>query len=172
MEFKAKLNAKFFVVFALLLGIVIFGWYGVYFLNANEIMMEDAPMDPSTKLIFTVFLSAVVLSWSVSALVLLRQIVFGRAFTLDDEGVHDTATAVNLLAFIFVVPIRKIPYDAIEKIDEENGALTLHIDKERVEVFSLFRPFLRKSCHLFSGFTAENRETIKAELDRRMQRPQ
>ena len=172
MEFKAKLNAKFYAACILLFGVVIFGWYGVYFLNANEIMMEDAPMDPGTKLVFTVLLSAIVLSWSVSFLALMRQILLGRAFTLDDEGVHDTATAVNLLAFIFVVPVRKIPYDAIEKIDEENGTLTLHIDKRKVEAFILFRPFIRKSYHLFSGFTAETRETIKSELDRRMQGPQ
>ena len=46
MKFKAKLNLKFYIVSILLLGIVALGWYGVYFLNANEILMEDnTPMD-------------------------------------------------------------------------------------------------------------------------------
>ena len=153
MEYKAKLNAKFYIVFILLLGIVILGWYGIYFLNANEILTEDnLPIDNNTKLILSVAMSAVVLSWSVSVFTLIRQIILNSAFSLDDEGIHYTATATNILAFIFIVPVKKIPYDAIDKICEENGVLTLFINKQKVDTFIIFRPFVRKKYHLFSSF--------------------
>ena len=165
MNFKAKLNFKFYVVFILLLGIVAFGWYGVYFLNANEILMEDnTPMDNQTKMLFTIAISAIVLSWTFSFFTLIRQAISGYAFMIDEDGIHTTATAINVLAFIFVVPIRTIPFYAIEKVSEENGVLTLYIDKTKIDVNPAFRIFARKRYHLFSGFTSEEKDIIKTEL--------
>lgn len=164
MNFKAKLNAKFYIVSALLFGIVMLGVYGLYFLNANEIMMEDAPMDAETKTLFSVVIGAVVLSWVLSLLALIRQILLGFAFCLDDTGIHGTLSAVNVLAFIFIVPIKSIPYGAVERASVENGILTLHIDKTKVDALSIFRPFIRREYHLFAGFTLANQEDIKKEL--------
>ena len=165
MKFKAKLNLKFYIVSILLLGIAVFGWYGIYFLNANEILMEDnTPMDSQTKLFFTIVISTVVLSWTASLFTLVRQMLLGYAFEIDNNGIHNTATAINVLAFIFVVPIRTIPFCAIEKLSEEDGALTLYIDKTKIDVNPIFRFFARKRYHLFSGFTVEKQDVIKAEL--------
>ena len=167
MEFKAKLNLKFYIVSVILLGMVVFGWYGLYFLNANEILMEDnTPMDSQTKLVFSIIIGSVLLSWSLSFLTLVRQIILGQAFSVNKEGIHYTCTAINVLAFIFIVPIKTIPYDAIEKTYEEDGILTLHIDKNKIDMISVFRVFARKRYHLFSGFTNEKQEKIKEELDK------
>ena len=84
MKFKAKLNLKFYIVSILLLGIVALGWYGVYFLNANEILMEDnTPMDSQTKMLFIIAIGAVVLSWTFSFFTLIRQVLLGYAFVID-----------------------------------------------------------------------------------------
>ena len=167
MEFKAKLNLKFYVISLLLLGVVIFGWYSVYFLNANEILMEDnSPMDKQTKLLFTIFISIVVASWTLSFFTVLKQIFTGFAFIMDADGIHSTATAINVLAFLFVIPIQKIPYSAIQKVSEEQGQLTLHIDKTKLEMIPILRIFARKQYHFFSGFTVEEQEEIKSELNR------
>jgi len=167
MEFKAKLNLKFYIVSILLLGIVAFGWYSVYFLNANEILMEDnTPMDSETKILFTVAISAVLLSWTLSFFTLIRQVLFGYAFVIDDNGIHNTATAINVLAFIFVVPIRTIPFSAIERFSEDDEVLTLNIDKAKIDVIPVLRIFARKRYHLFSGFTVEKQDFIKVELEK------
>ncbi len=167
MKFKAKLNLKFYIVSILLLGIVVLGWYGVYFLNANEILMEDnTPMDSQTKILFTIAIGAVVLSWTFSFFTLIRQVLFGYAFVIDEDGIHTTATAINVLAFIFVVPIRTIPFSAIERVSEDDGILTLHIDKSDVDMIHILRFFVRKRYHLFSGFTAEKQDVIKVELEK------
>lgn len=165
MEFKAKLNIKFYIVSILLLGIVVLGWYGLYFLIANEILMEDnMPMDNQTKLLLIVITAAAVLSWTFSFFVLIKQALFGYGFMIDKRGIHTTATAVNVLAFIIVVPIRTIPFYAIKKVSEEDGVLTLQIDKEKIDVNPFFRSFVSKKYRLFSGFTVEKQDVIKAEL--------
>lgn len=166
MEFKAKLNLKFYIVSVLLLGMVALGWYFTYFLNANEILMEDnTPMDSQTKTLFTIAVCAVVLSWTFSLFTLIRQMLFGYAFTIDVNGIHSTATAINIFAFIFVVPIRTIPFSAIEKVSEDDGILTLHIDKTRVDMIPVLRVFARKKYHLFSGFTVKKQDVVKAQLE-------
>lgn len=162
---KAKLNLKFYMVSILLLGIVILGWYGLYFLNTNTILMEDhLPMDNQIKLFLSIIIGVVVLSWTISLFTVLRQILLGQAFSMDADGIHSTATAIIIFAFIFIIPIRTIPYAAIEKISEENGMLTLFIDKEKVDMIPILRVFSRKKYHLFLGFTAEKQENIKSEL--------
>ena len=166
MNFKAKLNTKFYIVSVILLGMVALGIYGLYFLNANEILMDDAPMDATTKTILSALIGVIVLSWALSLLALIRQMVLGYAFCIDDKGIHRTLTAVNVLAFIFIVPIKCIPYEAIERASIEGGILTLHIDKKKVDVLSILRPFVRKEYHLFAGFTSEMQEDIKNELSK------
>lgn len=167
MEFKAKLNIKFYIAFILLLGIVIIGWYGIYFLNANEILMENGTsMTYWKKLFFTFAMSVIVLSWTFSLLTLVRQIIIGYAFIMDENGIHATATAFFMLALFVVVPIRTIPYSAILSISKEDNVLTLNIDKSKINLIPFLRVFVRKKYHLFSGFTVQKQENIKAELDK------
>lgn len=170
MKFKAKLNLKFYIVSLLLLGIVLLGWYGLYFLNTNKILMEDnTPMNDQTKILFTIIISAVVLSWTFSLFVLIRQAIFGYAFVVDENGIHTTATAINVLAFIFVIPIRTIPFSAVEKMSEDNGVLTLYIDKTKIDINPILRTFARKRYRLFSGFTVEKQNVVKAEIEKYVQ---
>ena len=92
---KAKFSIKFYIVAILLLAMVIFGWYGIYFLNANEILTEDnTAMDSDYKLIFTVLFSLIVSTWSLSLVTVIRQMILGCAFRIDEKGIHDTATGI------------------------------------------------------------------------------
>ena len=165
MIFKARLNLKFYIVFILLLCLVLFVWYGIYFLNTSEIQMEDnRPMDAGTKALFTVLMSLVAVSWTMSLFTVVRQIIKRVAFCLDETGIHSTATAVMVLAFIFVVPIKKIPYDAMEEVSEENGILSVKLNKSKIVVLPMLRFLVGKQYHFFSGFTKENQNEIKQML--------
>lgn len=168
MELKAKLNSKYYIISFLLLGLVVFAWYGLYFLNANDILMEDTPMDAETKMLFTVLLGLVGASWTLSLVTLIRQMLVGAAFRVDRDGIHTTATLFMLFAFIFVVPVKTIPYDAIRKVSEENGILSVSLDKSKIKVSPILRPLVRKEYHFFLGFTKEKPEDIKRALDRFM----
>ena len=170
MSFTAKLNLKFYIISALLFLLVAIGWYGIYFLNTNEILLEDgAVLENDAKIIFSIIIAIIVLSWTLSFITLVRQAVLGFAFVLDSQGINYTATAINILAFIFVVPIKRIPYNAIKGITDEDGLLTLSIDKKKLDVFFLFRPFVRKKYHLFSGFTVDSKEEIINTLNKYVQ---
>ena len=163
---KTKLSAKFYFLAVLLLGIVILGWYGVYFLNANEILMEDdRPMDVNTKKWLTVAMCLIVSSWTLSLLTVIRQIFLGYAFYMDESGICSTSSIMVLLAFVFVVPVKRIPYDAIEWVGEDNGLFLIKINKSKIEVFPIFRPLVRKEYYFFSGLTKEKTEIIRETLD-------
>ena len=147
---KARLNLKFYIISIVMLCLVVFVWYGIYFLNSNEILMEDnTPMDAGTKSLFTVLMCIIAISWTASLLTLIRQMLLRYAFRVDEDGIHDTATAIMILAFIFVVPIRRIPYNAIQQISEENGILTIRIDKSKIQVVPFLKPLFEKNIISF-----------------------
>ena len=164
---KARISLKFYIVSFVLLALVVFVWYGIYFLNANEILMEDgAPMDSTTKIIFTVLMSLIAFSWSVSLFILIRQMLLKYAFVMDEDGIHNTVTAIVILAFIVIVPVKLIPYDAVLYTKEEDGILTSKLDKAKCVTSPVFKPFMRSEYHFFSGFTSEKQENIKNTLDK------
>ena len=123
-------------------------------------MEDNLPMDNRIKLLFSIAIGVVVLSWTISLFTLVRQIWMGQAFSMDEEGIHSTATGTIIFALIFIIPVRTIPYSAIENISEESGVLTLHIDKAKIDMIPILRIFAEKRYHLFSGFTAEKQENI------------
>ncbi|MCQ2449291.1 MAG: hypothetical protein MJ132_03780 [Clostridia bacterium] len=162
----AKPSAKFYVATALLLSIVAIGWYGLCFLNANRILMEDdTPMDSGTKLFLTVAMGLVVLSWSISLVTLVRAMLRQSVFQIDEKGIHHTAMAKMIFAFIFVIPVKTIPFEAIQRVTEENGMFAIQIDKSKIDVTPFFKPFVSKEYHCFAGFTKENQEAIKEALN-------
>ena len=164
---KARVSLKFYIVSFVLLALVVFVWYGIYFLNANEILMEDgAPMDSTTKMIFTVLMSLIAFSWSVSLFILIRQMLLKYAFVMDEDGIHNTVTVIVILAFIVIVPVKLIPYDAVLYTKEEDGILTSKLDKAKCVTSPIFKPFMRSEYHFFSGFTSEKQENIKNTLDK------
>lgn len=166
MTFQATCNRKLWVVFFLLTGATALGWYGVWFLNTHPIRMEDdALMDPGTKLLFSLVMGVVVLSWTVSWGVLLRQLLGGTAFTLEADGIHGTVIAQMRFALILVMPVRRIPYGAIRRVEVEEGMTVLHLDTALVEA-PLGRRLLAREYHLLHGFTKETPEEIRAALAR------
>ena len=71
--FKAKLNFKFYLVALVFLGVVVLGWYGIYFLQTHEILMENGePMESTTRIVFLVLGLLIVLSWTFSFLTVFR----------------------------------------------------------------------------------------------------
>lgn len=155
------LRGKFYIVTVLLACMVVFGWYGVWFWSANEIMMEDAPMSAEMKTLFAVLMALIVSTWTLSLFTLLRQILAGAAFTLDRNGIHTTATAIIVLAFIIVVPVKRIPFDAIRSLREEDGVLVATLDKSKIALFPPLRLFVRREYRFFFGFAKQNPEQLR-----------
>ena len=117
-----KLNTKYLIcLIALLLILILVGRVAWSWLN-DGITMEDGT-DPGIGLDVAMSIALVIsLSWLWSAIVMFRQLVTHRcsAFTVTEEGIENTLTFVILFAFIFVLPVKKIPWDAITYADDED----------------------------------------------------
>lgn len=160
--FKAKLNFKFYIVALVLLGVVLLGWYGIYFLQTQEILMENGePMESTTKVVFTVLGTLIVSSWTFSFLMVLIQAFRGYGFYMDEDGIHNTATVLVFLSFIFVVPIKEIPYSAIIKTLEVRGIVTLILDKSKLRMSSFLNMFAQQEYHFFHTFTKAKQEEVQ-----------
>ena len=163
---RAKLNLRFYIVSAILFGLVLFVWYGTFSWATGEVKMEDdVVMDTGMQMLFAVLFFLVAASWTMSLITLIRQIIIGSAFSIDQNGIHHTATAVIFLAFIFIVPVKNIPFEAISQITEENGALCVKLDRSKVRATPILKLFLRKEYRFFAGFTSEKPSTIKKTID-------
>ena len=117
-----KLNTQFLIcLIALLLILILVGRVTWSWLN-DGITMEDGT-DPGIGLDVVMCIALVIsLSWLWSAIVMFRQLVKHgcRAFTVTEEGIENTLTFVILFAFIFVLPVKKIPWDNITYADDED----------------------------------------------------
>ena len=160
--FKAKLNFRFYLVALILLGVVVLGWYGIYFLQTHEILMENGePMEATTRTVFTVLGILIVLSWTLSFLTVLIQALRSYAFYMDEDGIHNTATVLAFLAFIFVVPVKEIPYSAVIKTMDVRGTVTLILDKSKLRMNSFLNMFAQQEYHFFHTFTRDKQEKIQ-----------
>ena len=154
-----------------MLGMVVFVAYGAYFMCVNQVTGENGlPLSNGERTFFVVAISIIGLSWLISFITMLRQAVMGCAFEIDAQGIRKTASTMTFLAFVFVVPIRTIPYNAIKSVSDKGGMLTLSIDKAKLDVSPLLRAFIRSEYSFFRGFTTANTEDIKYALDRYMKR--
>ncbi|MBR7161181.1 MAG: hypothetical protein IKD07_02075 [Clostridia bacterium] len=160
--FKAKLNFKFYLVTVAFLGLVILGWHGLYFLLTREILMANGePMEITTRVVFLILGSLIVLSWTLSFLTVLLQALRGYGFYMDEDGIHNTATAIVFLAFVFVVPIKEIPYSAIVKTVEYRGIATLLLDKSKLRMSSFLNMFAQQEYHFFHTFTKAKTDEVQ-----------
>ncbi len=163
--FSSKLNTKFYIVSILLCVFTALCWCMVYSFFSGEILVDNKQPFNEEKWFF-IALCIVLISWTISAFSLLRQIISGYAFCMDENGIHSTSTAIIIFSLVFVIPVRTIPYSAIERIEKEKGAFTLILRKSEIDVFPPFRLFMSKRYHLFYGFTVEKHERVKEELNR------
>lgn len=165
---RAKLSVRFYIIACVLLGMVALGWCGVRFILTNDVMLDDEPMDSGTKTFLALFIGVIVSTWTFSLLTMIRQMFIGHAFLMDEEGIHSTASASLVFSLLFIVPLRLIPYSAILRIFDDNGVLTIEIDKSKLPVIPILRPLIRREYHFFSKFAKIQEKEIKVALDKFM----
>ena len=102
-----------------------------------------------------------VFSWLMSFFIILRQIIRGYAFKVDEAGVHSTLSVTIFLSLIIVVPVTYIPFDGIVTLDEEYGVLRAKLEKSKIDLPAFLRPFLRSKFYFFNGYRKESNEEIR-----------
>lgn len=116
-----KWSFKFWIaLIALILALILVGRVTWSWLN-DGITLEDGT-DPGIALDVMMCLAlAVAASWLWSAAAMLRHCAAhgGSAYTLTAEGIEDALTCRIVLAFIFVLPVKCIPWEAVTYADAE-----------------------------------------------------
>jgi len=83
-------------------------------------------------------------------------------------GIHNTASGLILFAFIFVIPIKLIPYSAITDMYVKDSTLTVTIDKSKIKAIPPLKLFVRREYHFFSGFTKLEANELRAMIENYM----
>lgn len=165
MKTVAKLNSKFYIITALLGIFTFLMWNWVYSINTNEILMaDDSPMTAEYKLLFTIGLCLVAVSWTMSLISLIRQCILGYAYTADENGIYNTLTVKVIFALIFIIPVKQIPGCAISKIIDSDTDTFAILNKSKIVVFRPFRFLASKRYYFFKGFTKTNPQEAVALL--------
>lgn len=163
----AKLRLLYYVAMLFLAAAVALLGYFLPYWVTNDILLEDnTPMPTEQKTLITVVFVIVLLSWTVSLIVMIVQAVRGYLFTADATGITHTLQAMILFALIIVIPVRKIPREAIESFSEKDGHLQARLKKKEIDVFPLFRPFVQKTYHFGYRFTNVDSSALRAMYSR------
>ena len=156
---ERRLNCRFWTALIGLLLILVLAAKGVSVLWTDTILDEtDTPLGMGVQRTLAVMIMVICSSWLYSALVMLKQCIVhrGRGFILTEEGVEHTLTFVLFLAFVFVLPVRRIPWSAVKAWDAETGYI-------RVRRKPIRAGFLAKTLIAVKGYSFCN-SFVKPEL--------
>jgi len=119
---KHKLGWRFWFFYIFLLGILLLGIRAISMLVAGQVTLEDEPMSPVFAWVMSMMLSIPLSSYLYSVITMTKQLIGHQktALTITEEGIENTLTFVYLLAFVFVVPVKCIPWCSVTYWDDED----------------------------------------------------
>ena len=166
MEFKARFSKMFYIMLVfLVLGSAMCS-FALFSVLSGRVVLEGIQHNESAMLILKLLLFMVTLSWVLSCVSAVSQAIKGYAFVIAEEGITSTVTMLRAFAFIFVVPVKNIPYSAIKEIEEKNGYLVAVLDKDEIDVSPFLKPFVSKQYSFFLSYTADKPDEIKKRLSK------
>lgn len=136
-----RLNWRFHFLWVLLALVILLGSRVIYMLLTGQVVDEnDQPLTSVFTWIVSSLLAIVMSSYLMTVIRSLRQLIAyrGAAFTLTSAGIENTLIVVNLLAFVFVFPIRLIPWSSVRSIDLDDGVY-IRVKRDGVQAGSLSR---------------------------------
>lgn len=87
---------------------------------------------------------------------ILKQIISHRntAFTIDNEGIHNTIAYATFLFIPIILPVRFIPWSSAKELSSDGKILTLHVDKNLVDASPVAKLILKSlGYHFCRGLT-------------------
>ena len=166
MVYEPKLKPLFYILCIVLCALVILGWYFVYAMSTDVIMMEDEPMPSDMKAVLTGMFSFIIGTWSLSLVTVIIQAVRGYAYSLDETGICNTCMGIMIFSLIIVIPVKCIPYTAIADFSLNMGEPVAKINKKDVEVSFLLRPFVRGEYYFLYRLSCTNVDKLKERISR------
>ncbi|QVK18555.1 hypothetical protein KHQ81_02235 [Mycoplasmatota bacterium] len=150
---KYNFSGMFYVAMFFLFIAVVFIWFAIIRISIIAVIDGETGELHSNhdKLKFLIPASIVGLTWTVSFIVLCYQRFIVKApVTIDDNGVYNTNIGGIFLAFIFIAPVRFIPWDKLYL-----DGLSLKVKKDYHNELPLVQKLLIKvfGIKLFVGYS-------------------
>ena len=150
--YKAAWRYYFFAILFTVVSLM--GARALYMLFAGQVSFGDDLTAGENK--FLCIFAAVVLffpllSYLRSALCLWIQILRYKSavLTLTDRGIENTLVFTWLFAFVFIRPVKLIPWEAVKYCDTENGHPYVRLRVKKVKAGWLARLILRLKGYIF-----------------------
>ncbi len=140
---QGKLNKWYWLFWAFLTTVACAAIWFVCELLGGKIMTENGLMAENERLFLGVGVGLIALTWIWSALVFLSYCVRGIGFVMDEKGISQTFVGFGLLAFILILPVKQIPWDAVTAVEKENGEIKLKLQTSKVKASFLAKLVLK-----------------------------
>ncbi len=126
-------NGRFWFFLLLFTGVVVLGIRVEYMLLTNQVALEDEPMGYGFSVALGLIIGVFLCSYLVSSIVMWKQVfVHKTGLTLSEDGICRTLVFVNVLAAVIVVPVRRIPWEAVHYYDRKELPY-IRVDVKQVE---------------------------------------
>ena len=144
-----KLGWRFWFFYILLFGTLLLGLRAISMLLTGQVSLEDEPMPPAFAWIMSILFAIPLSSYLYSVVVMTKQLIRHQAtaLTITEQGIENTLTFVYLFAFVFVIPVKLIPWNSVKYWDGEE---TPHYI--RVKVSCIHAPMLAKLILWIRGY--------------------
>lgn len=121
------------ILLILLIGLIAFTFFKL--ITGNIIDGDTGKvLKLKDELSFVIPIGIISITWLISLIIMLRQkFKFNYAFTISDEGIHNCLLGGIFFAFIFIIPIKFIPW---KNINNKGNRLVINI--KELENMSLF----------------------------------
>lgn len=131
-EYKAGWRYYFFLTF--FIGVVLLGMRVIFMLLAGRISDENGQLTKTISYGLAIMIGIVLSTHVLTVFNLLKQIILhkGSVVTLSDYGIENTVVFINLFAFMIVVPVKIIPWEAVTYYDEDYNPY-IRVDVTEVE---------------------------------------
>lgn len=150
--YKAAWRYYFFAI--LFTAVSLMGARVLYMLLTEGVSFGDdltAGENRFLSILLTVVLFFPLLSYLRSAWYLWRQLIKfkGAVITLTDAGIENTLVFTWLFAFVFIRPVKLIPWEAVKYSDEESGRPYIRVRVKETQARWLARLILRIQGFIF-----------------------
>ena len=148
-----KLGWRYWFFLILFSGVLLIGGKAVFMLFAGQVTMEDGTIDLLFNRVMAVALSVVLLTYLITVINLVKFLVLHRGcgLSITYQGIENTAVFINVLAFVLVLPVKLIPWEAVTYVDDE--AAYIRVNTKFIQAGFLAKLILKifgfNFCHSF-----------------------
>ncbi len=127
---ERKFNWKVYTFIVFFSFVLFMAGKAVYMLLGGQVTDESGKtLNGALAIIPSILIIIVCSTYLLTVLSLLKNVLKykGKAFTIDEKGIHNTLTFINFFAFIFVLPIKFIPWSAVSYVDMSGGPMYIRV---------------------------------------------